>query len=162
MKKLIIMLAFAVSTSAMAQSTMKEDVDIIQAAYGKSKKELVIQYMTLDSAQTAPFWAMYDEYEKERKLLGQQRIQLINDYAKNFATLDDAKADQLAKAALKNGADYEKLLGKYYEKCKKITGGLNAAKFIQLESYLQTAVRSEIQNAIPFICEIDRTKPHHH
>jgi hypothetical protein len=41
---------------------------------------------------------------------------------------------------------------------KKKVGGLEAAKFIQLETYLQTAIRSELQEAIPLIGEIDRSK----
>jgi hypothetical protein len=162
MKKLFLALALAISASTFAQSTMKEDVDIIQGVYGKSKKELVGGYMKLDSAQTVAFWKLYDEYEVERKALGQKKIQLINDYANNYATLTDAKADELAKASLKNNADYESLFSKYYEKNKKIIGAANAAKFIQLEIYLQTAIRSKIQDAIPFIGEIDRTVPHQH
>jgi hypothetical protein len=41
---------------------------------------------------------------------------------------------------------------------KKQVGALEAAKFIQVESYFQTAIRSEVQDAIPLIGEIDRTK----
>jgi len=162
MKKLLFALALFVSADAVAQSTMKEDVDIIQATYGKSKKELVSMYMNLTGTQGDGFWTMYDQYENERKALGQKRIQLINDYANNFTSLTDAKADELVKATSKNNMDYEKLLLKYYNKSKSLIGALNAAKFIQLENYLQTTIRDEIQNAIPFIGEIDRTIPHKH
>lgn len=158
MKKLILFLAIAVSTSAFAQSTEKEDVDIVQAVYGKSKKELIASYMTLDSAQTVAFWKSYDEYEKERKLLGQKKIQIVNDYGSNYSTLTDAKADELAKAAMKNNMDYEKLFMKYYEKNKKIIGALQSARWLQLEVYLQTIIRGEIQDAIPFIGQMEKSK----
>lgn len=158
MKKLILFLAIAVSTSALAQSTEKEDVDIVQAVYGKSKKELVASYMTLDSAQSVGFWKSYDAYEIDRKALGQKKIQIINDYGANYATLTDAKADELAKAAMKNNMDYDNLFMKYYEKNKKIIGAINSAKWIQLEGYLQTVIRMEIQDAIPFIGQMEKTK----
>lgn len=162
MKKLLLALAIFVSANAVAQSTMKEDVDIIQATYGKSKKELVGSYMSLSGTQADAFWTIYDQYENERKALGKTKIQLINDYAANYATLTDAKADELVKATSKNNMDFEKLLLKYYNKTKGVVGALNAAKFIQLENYLQTTIRDEIQNSIPFIGEIDRTIPHKH
>ena len=85
-------------------------------------------------------------------------MQIISDYATNYATLDDAKADAIAKASLVNNLAYEKLYAKYYGKSKKVIGALNAAKFIQLETALHTVIREETQNAIPFIGEIDRTK----
>lgn len=158
MKKLLLIAAFGISSASFAQSGMKEDVEIIQSLYGKDKKDLVGAYMNLQEPQAAAFWKVYDEYEIERKALGQKRMELIKDYANNYETLTDETADGLAKAMLKNNAAYEKLASKYYDKSKKVVGALNAAKFMQLELALQTAVRGEIQTAIPFIGEIDRTK----
>ena len=161
MKKLFLIAAIAVSSTTFAQSSMKEDVDIIQGIYGKSKKELVNSYMQLTAAKATAFWKVYDEYEVERKALGQKKIQLISDYAEQYVTLTDEKADVLAKATLKNNMDFEKLQAKYYEKTKAVIGALNAAKFIQAEIYLQTTVRGAIQDAIPFIGDIDRSIPKH-
>jgi hypothetical protein len=158
MKKLILFLAIAVSTSALAQSTEKEDVDIVQAVYGKSKKDLVASYMNIQGVNADAFWKTYDEYEVARKTLGQTKIQIINDYGANYSTLTDEKADQLAKAAMKNNMDYEKLFSKYYDKNKKIIGAIQAAKWIQLEVYLQTVIRGEIQDAIPFIGQLEKSK----
>lgn len=162
MKKLLLILALAVSANAFAQSTMKEDVDIIQGVYGKSKKELVNNYMKIDASMSDAFWKVYDAYEVDRKALGQKKIQIISDYATNFEALTDEKADAIAKDVLKNNLEYDKLHQKYYDKMKAVIGAKGAMKFTQLEIYLETAVRSEIQNAIPFIGEIDKTKPHKH
>jgi hypothetical protein len=162
MKKVFLIIAIAISASTYAQSTMKEDVDIIQGLYGKTKKELVNSYMQLTGTQATAFWKIYDAYEAERKALGQKKFQLIDKYADHFETLTDAQADELAKATLKNNMDFEKLEAKYYEKTKAVIGALNAAKFIQAEIYLQTSVRSAIQDNIPFIGEIDRTKTTQH
>lgn len=156
MKKIFLVLVFAFTTGAFAQS--KEDVEIIQALYGKSKSDLVKQYLSLNDAQTAAFQPVYDKYETERKALGQKKIQIINDYATNYATLDDVKAAELTEANLKNNLDLEKLLSSTFGKVKKAIGGLNAAKFVQLEQYLQVTIRGEIQDSIPFIDELDKSK----
>jgi hypothetical protein len=158
MKKLILLALLAVSSSTFAQSTLKDDVDIVQAVYGKSKAELVSQYMALSGVQATDFTKVYEAYEVERKKLGQEKIQLLNQYATDYATLTDAKADLITKGALKNNAAYDKLYSAYYEKAKKAVGAINATKFIQLEIYLQTEIRSSLQNAIPFVGELDMTK----
>lgn len=158
MKKVFLLLTVAFSTAAFAQSSMKDDVDVVQSVYGKSKTELVSQYMALTETQVADFTKIYEAYEVERKKLGQEKIQLINQYATDYATLTDEKADAIAKGVLKNNEAYDKLYASYYGKVKKAIGAINAAKFIQLEVYLQTEIRSSLQNAIPFIGELDMTK----
>jgi hypothetical protein len=158
MKKVFLLLAAAFSVTAFAQSDLKDDIDIVQSLYGKSKSELVNQYMALTGTQATDFTKVYDAYEVERKKLGQEKIQLINQYANDYAALTDDKADVIAKGILKNNTAYDKLYVSYYEKAKKAIGALNATKFIQLEVYLQTEIRSSLQNAIPFVGEIDMSK----
>jgi hypothetical protein len=159
MKKLSLIFIMAIATfSSYAQSSFKEDVEVLQSVYGKSKSDLVKQYMNLSDTQSAAFTKVYDNYETERKALGQAKFQLINDYAVNYETLTDAKADELAKGTLKNHIAYEKLYSKTYGQAKKAIGAINAAKFIQLEVYLQTVIRAEILESIPFIGELDKSK----
>lgn len=157
MKKIILLLVFT-ATNLFAQSSIKDEVALLQDIYGKSKTDLVRQYINLSEPQATAFQKIYDQYEVERKALGQKKIQLLNDYANNYATLDDAKAAELTEANLKNNEDLDKLLLKTYNKAKKEIGARNAAKFVQLEQYLQVSIRSEIQDSIPFIDEIDKTK----
>lgn len=158
MRKIILLFAILLSVPSIAQSSLKDEVAIVQSLYGKSKTDLVKQYMNLNETQTAAFQKIYDEYEVSRKEIGQRKVQLLNDYAENYATLDDAKAAELTEANLKSNADSEKLLTKTYNKVKKAIGGKNAAKFVQLEQYLQLAIRSGIQDSIPFIDELDNSK----
>jgi hypothetical protein len=158
MKKVFLLLLMAVTSGVFAQSTDKEDLDVIQGIYGKSKKELAVAYMAIPEAQGAAFWAIYDEFEAERKALGRTKVSIIEEYAANYENLTNESADKIAKASLKNNMDYQKLFGKYYDKYKKAVGAVTAAKIIQFENYMQTAVQSEIQDSIPFIGEMEATK----
>ncbi len=155
MKKVFLLLLVAVTSGVFAQSTEKEDLEIIQGIYGKSKKELAQAYMTIPESQAPAFWSVYDAFETERKALGKTKVDIINEYAANFANLSDEAADKIAKAGLKNQMDYQKLFSKYYDKYKKVVGAVNASKIIQFENYMQTTVQSEIQNAIPFVGEME-------
>jgi hypothetical protein len=156
-KNYLLIAALLFTSVAFSQSN-KEDIDIIQASYGKSKKELINDYMKLTEPKAGAFWKLYDEYEVERKTLGREKIRLIEDYAKNLDSLSDAKADELMKAAIENNLNMEKLYKKYYNKFSETLGGVMAAKFMQMEVYLQTVVRNAIQEEIPFIHQMDGEK----
>jgi hypothetical protein len=54
--------------------------------------------------------------------------------------------------------NYSKMQGKYYKKMSKLVGGLNASRFFQLEDYLENNIRLAIQESIPFIGELDKTR----
>lgn len=158
MKKVFLILLVALTSGIYAQTSDKEDLEIIQGVYGKSKKDLAQAYMAIPEMQAAAFWKIYDEFETERKALGTAKVAVINDYAANFANLTDESADKIAKAALQNNLDYQKLFSKYYNKYKKAVGAITAAKIIQFENYMQTTVQTEIQDAIPFVGEIEALK----
>ena len=73
MKKLFSYSAFftallLLSFSVFAQSN-KEDIDIIQSAFGKEKKDIVNQYMQVNAQKSDAFWKLYDEYEDKRKTI---------------------------------------------------------------------------------------------
>jgi hypothetical protein len=59
---------------------------------------------------------------------------------------------------LKLTDDYTKMQKKYYDSFAKLIGGRQAAKFFQLEDYLENIIRLGIQESIPFIDELDKTK----
>ncbi len=149
--------AFFSFSSVQAQSN-KEDVDLIQAAFGKDKKDLVSQYMTVSAKDSAAFWKLYDEYETRRKALGKERIKIIENYANHYDDLTEAKAAELSRAALANDGKYVKLHSEYFEKFAKTIGGKSAAKLFQLETYLQTIVKAHVMDQIPFIGELDKSK----
>ena len=156
-KHLLLITVLLFTSVAFSQSN-KEDVDLIQAAYGKSKKELIKEHMKLSEAQAGAFWTLYDQYEAERKTLGREKIKLIEDYANHYTTLTDMKADELAKAAIENNIKMEQLAKKYYDKFSKAVGGINAARFMQIEAYLQTTVRNIIQEEVPLVGEMEKEK----
>ena len=156
-KQIVIAVAVLLSASMFAQSN-KEDIDIIQSIFGKEKKELVQAYMTIPEAQSAKFWTLYDAYETSRKKLGQERIKLIEDYANNYEKLDNKKATELTTKKLAWADKYTKFQQSYLTKFSAVIGGLQASKFIQLEDYIENCIRLTIQEEIPFIGELDKSK----
>lgn len=158
MKNLCILVLFSLISSMSFAQDAKEDVAVLQAAFGKEKEDLVKKYMAIPTELDAAFWSNYDLYEQERKALGREKIALIDEYVKSYETLDDKKAADLMARKLKLGESYGKMQKKYFDSFSKIIGGKNAAKFFQLEDYLENIIRLGIQESIPFIDELDASK----
>jgi hypothetical protein len=158
MKKLFSLIAFSLFTIVAVAQVTKEDVDVIQTAFGKEKEDLVKKYMAIPVELDAAFWSTYDKYEEERKALGREKMALIDEYVKGYDGLDDKKAAELMNKKLKMGESYGKLQKKYFDAMTKVIGGKNAAKFFQLEDYLENIIRLGIQESIPFIDELDASK----
>ena len=118
-KTKLVVLALLMTGLSFAQSN-KEDVDVVQALFGKDKKELVQQYLTITEGQKEAFWTSYDAYEAERKIYGKERIALIEDYANSYASLDDAKAVKLTTSKLEVYNAYSKIQKNIWRKCVKL------------------------------------------
>jgi hypothetical protein len=155
MKKLFLVLTVMSASFWVSAQSNKEDVDFIQAIYGKEKKTLVADFIKLEGAQSDAFWKIYDEYETKRKALGQKRIALLEKYAANYQTMTDADISKITKETIALGAQTDKLLASYQGKIEKACGAKPAAQFYQLEAYLLSAIRASILESIPFIGELD-------
>jgi len=135
-----------------------DEIQTVQKEWGKDKKELVSLAMDLSAADSVKFWPLYNNYEKERQKLGRERILILTDYSDHFESLTNAKADELITKIFKNELALTNLQQRYYISLKGKLGALKAAKFMQVESYISTSIRSAIQEELPFIGELDSMK----
>lgn len=159
MKKLFFALVlFAAFSTVQGQDVSTDEIALIKDVLKSEKKDLVKQYMGLAEDQSAKFWPLYEEFQNQRSGLNRERLQLIKDYAAQYSQLNDDQAKSLIKRAIKNDKANLKLKDKYFKKMSKKIGALKAAQYIQMEDYFQTLIRYEIQDAIPFIGDIERMR----
>ena len=151
MKKYLLILVAAFFTSfAFAQSNT-EEVDLMQAAFGMAKKDIVSAFVQPSASQSDAFWKLYDEYETARKDLGKERIVLLEQYAEQYENMTSEQADAWTTKALALQKKTDKLIATYYKKVKAASDGLVATQFYQVENYILTGVRIELLEGIPFV-----------
>lgn len=157
MKKIALTLAFVGTLvgSAFAQSN-KEDIALIQNLIGKEKKELIAGLVKVDEAQSEKFWKLYDEYEKERKSIGADRIRMLEQYASSYKTLTDEQAKSLMNSSLSSSISMDKLQKKYFKKFSGVIGSLQAAQLMQVENYIKNAIQLKVLSDVPFINDMVR------
>ena len=153
-KMLLIAICFVFAVATQAQST-KDEIALVQSAFGMSKQEMVKDFMKLTEAESQAFWTIYDEYEAARKEMGKKRIANIEEYANNYSKLTDASAEKVITNALAIQGEFAKLQKKTYKKLAKAISPLRAAQFTMFESYVENAIRMEILDTVPLIGEYD-------
>ena len=142
---------FMLALGVKAQTT--DDIAFFQSIWGMEKKAIVESYMDLSEADAAAFWPAYEAYEVARKELGQERVNLLSDYAKNYGSLTGEKATELINGGAKNNIAIQKLMKKTHKKMSKSIDAVTVAKFIQLENYFMVMIQMTIQESIPFVDE---------
>jgi hypothetical protein len=158
MKKIFFVLCLTIiSISVYAQPT-KDEISYVQSLWGMQKRDIVKEHMNLSGSDSAAFWNEYEKYEASRKELGNERIKTIVEYTDNYNKLTDTKADELTTKMLSNNSKFIELLSTTYSQMKAVISPLKASQFIQIELYLDSALKVEISDEIPFIGEMDKEK----
>jgi vacuolar-type H+-ATPase subunit D/Vma8 len=107
--------------------------------------------MNLSNDDAKKFWPIYDEYEHERGKLATMRIDILTEFAKNYKTLTDEHADKLITGVFEYQKEMTSLRQSYYKKVKKALNARRAASFVQVEEFLESAIRLLIQANVPYI-----------
>ena len=154
MKKIILLIAawvfFTLTVKAQGD---KEDVRIAMALLNKQKKAIISQSIPLDEAHSAGFWKLYDSYEDSYNKLLTERIGYIEQYVRQYDSLNDATAATVAENILGNTRKLDQLHETYFARFKKEVGGTKAATLFQLELFIQTELQYRIQKQLPLIAE---------
>jgi len=149
MRKLtLLFIAIFAFSFVNAQST-KEEVDLMQAAFGMEKKAMMAEFVKVDASQADAFWKLYDEYETARKVYGQQRIKLFDTYLENYNKLTNETADKWTNEVITLQKNTDKLLLTYYNKIKKATNPVVALQFYQVEGYILSGIRLSVLEELP-------------
>jgi replicative superfamily II helicase len=155
MKK-VLFTCFILLTSISLKAQSTDDVQFYQSIWGMEKRAIVESAMdNLTPDEETAFWAGYEAYEEARKELGQERIEILKDYADNYGSFSEEKATELINRAYANNVAIQKLFKSTFKKMSKSIDAVKVAKFIQLENYFTLMIQMNIQESIPFIDELE-------
>ncbi len=133
------------------EQQMKEYLEILRKDVRTQKQSVVDQAMGLEAGDKAKFWAVYEKYQEEVKLLWDQRFANIKKYSDNYPKMNDAVADEIAMKAMDIDAQRSKIRNTYYGKIKAVLGARVAARFWQTEAMLDHMVDLQMGTEIPLI-----------
>ena len=126
-------------------------VALLRSEIQVQKTDIVQQNIILSEDHAKKFWPLQRSYENDLSKLGDQRLNIIRDYVKNWDHLNNETARNLGKQLL----DYQKkcvgLRSKYFERISKEVSPKIAVKFFQIEIPLEDFIDLEIASSVPLI-----------
>ena len=151
MKKILfVVTAIALSISVNAQ-TNNDYLELTREVLKVEKKAAVTEAMQLSEAESQPFWNLYNEYQTSLYVVQNKRIDIIKDFAANYESLSDEKANELWVSTMKYRQELLKLKKRYYNKFKKVVSPGKAARFMQLENKIETLIDAQLAIDIPLM-----------
>jgi len=149
MKKLFLILVLLASTSVFAQD-VDSYIELLKSDIKTDRKAIITETMQFTQKQSEAFWPIYNEFEHELDKLSSKRIANIKDFAANYDSLTDKKADELIKNSFNFQEDRLSLNKKYYKKFAEALTPIVAAKYMQVENQIQLIIDISIAANLPF------------
>jgi hypothetical protein len=149
LKKLFLIFVLFTSASILAQD-VDSYIELLKSDIKTDKKVLITETMEFTQQQSEKFWPIYNEFEHELDKLSSKRIANIKDFAANYDSLTDKKADELIKNSFSFLEDRMSLNKKYYKKFAEALTPIVAAKYMQLENQIQLMIDLSIAANLPY------------
>jgi len=147
----MVLAALALVPTADVQAQGEPFVELLRQDLQTDKVMLMTAAMDLTSDQGEIFWPIYREFQTELSKIGDSRIQLIKDYAENYESMTEDKAQDLAKTSFGIQEKQLKLMKKTHKKIAKEIGPIVAARFVQAEGQMQLLINLQIASEMPLI-----------
>jgi hypothetical protein len=126
-------------------------MDLLRSDVKAQKVQIIGVMMQFSPDQASTFWPIYKEYDVSLTKLGDQRLAIIKEYAANYDSMTDAKADDLIERSIALETDRNALLKQTYEQVKNKIGAKEAARFLQVEHQLLLIIDLQIASELPAI-----------
>jgi hypothetical protein len=145
----------AVTSAQTAEGTAKlltdSDIQLMRSDVQADKNEIIAHTMQFTDTESVAFWPVYRDYAYGQQVIGDERVQLIKDYALNYDSMDDAKAKDMVQRMINIEDETLNLREDYWPKFMKALGAKRAAKFYQVDNRLTLIINLQLSENIPLI-----------
>jgi hypothetical protein len=146
---LMFQIAFSQTVEVVAKPLTDTDIQLLRLDLQADKNEIIARAMQFTDSESAAFWPIYRDYSRDQQSAGDERVQLIEDYAQHYDAMDDAKAQNMVQRLLDIDAKLVNLRQEYWPKFDKALGAKRAAKFFQVDNRLSLLVTRQLASEIP-------------
>lgn len=148
---LLLQTTAAQTVEVTARPLTDSDIELLRSNVQTSKNDVISHTMQFTPAESDAFWPIYRSYSSDQRAIADERLQLIKDYAKEYDTMNDAKAKDMVQRFIAIENKTAKLRDEYWPKFENALGAKKAAKFYQVDNRLTTMVNLQLSSEIPLI-----------
>jgi hypothetical protein len=143
--------AGASGATATKDLNLRAYVELLRSDLRGQKVAIITELMEFTESEDAAFWPVFREYELELAKINDDRVSLIEDYARNYTKMTEPIADKLVMAALDLESRRTALKAKYYSRLKAALSPKVAARVIQIEHQILLLVDLQIAASLPVV-----------
>jgi uncharacterized membrane protein len=143
--------ASAQTADSSATHVTDTDIELLRSDVQGDKNKIIADTMQFTDAESNAFWPVYRDYSHDQQVVGDERVKLIKDYAQNYETMDNTKANDMVKRMIDIDTKTLTLRENYWPKFMKALGAKRAAKFYQVDNRLNLIINVQLSSDIPLI-----------
>ena len=123
--------------------------ELLRSDVRAQKVAILTEVMGFSEAEDKAFWPIYRDYDLNMAKLGDERVAMIAEYARNYAQMTDAIADTLITKAVDLENRRSAALAACVDRVKTALSPRMALKFLQVEHQLLLIIDLQIAAALP-------------
>jgi len=150
MRKLFIFI-FILNLGSLFAQNIDDYIEMLRSDLKSQKTALISEHIDFSETESEKFWPVYRKYSVKLDNISDKRVKYIKEFADNYDTMTDKKADEIIKQAFGFYKERRKLEESLYKDTKKILGAVKAAKLIQLEHQVNILIDLQISAGLPLI-----------
>ena len=147
---LVIVVSLTTLTSA-GEDKPADNMEILRESVLANKKLVIAENMKLTSSEAEKFWPVYEDYQKELGKIANQKLDLIEKYAKNYQTMTDELAIELLDKYMSIEAQRLALQSVFVPKFKKVLPPIKVTRYFQCENKIAAIINYDLAAQIPLI-----------
>jgi len=164
-KSVLLTIAFAmVALSPICRAQTQElsigsAIEVARANMQADRATIIGGAMNFSEKDSAAFWPVYRQYERERSTLDDGRVAVIKEYTGKYSTLSDADAKAMAEQMFEYDSRLAALKKTYFKKFNKVLPALTVTKFFQLDHRIDLLVDMQVESSLPPLTQAQYTVP---
>jgi hypothetical protein len=144
-------LAAAVLAPSPAAQSLTDEKELTKSVIRTERQAILTANLGLTEAESRVFWPLFRGYGAEMDVLTDRRLRLVEDYARQYATLTDDQAAGLMNEYLAIQKDEVKARQKWFERFRKDLPARTVLRFLQIENKLDAMLQAEAAHSIPLV-----------
>lgn len=125
--------------------------ELLRSDVQAQKIAILTEVMGFTDAEDKAFWPIYRDYNLEMAKLGEERVALIEEYARSYSNITDAVAQTLTTKAIDLENRRNATLGRCVTRVKDGLSPKTALKFLQVEHQLLLIIDLQISASLPIV-----------
>lgn len=135
----------------ITEADMDRFVELLRTNVANERADIVGASMEFTASESAAFWPLYTEYEKQLDEIGQLRWQLIKDYAASYDTMDDETAAALLERAFAVRDARTNYQREFVDRLMQAMGPKVAGRFMQVDNQIMNLLDLQIAQQLPLV-----------